>query len=201
MEVMAARKLLLVFCIFCSVCTAALVWAMHLLVEDMEGTQYIITAVSVIGILVTVFVLRPIIMNAPVEPKEIVYEELPQDEDWRNKATRKLILKRKKTIVGSASTIYVFLGDGQGDFVIKGIRCTELGSLKNGEKGEYDIPTESVYIFVLGNKKYADVAHSYYKVPRSDKSVELFMAPSLGENKLMLFSKQDLIKLGKTDGW
>ena len=200
MDQMTARNLILILGVLSFASSAIFIWAYHLFVEDMEGVQYVVTAGSLIGILVTVVFVRSVLTRAPAElPQDKAYKELPQDGNWRNMATRKLILKRKKTFVGSVGKTYVFLGDGQGEFVIKGIKCTEIGCLRNGDRGEYDIPTESVYVFVLGNKKYADEFHSCYQIPRGDKNVELLTAPSLSKNKFEIFSKQDLADLGKKD--
>jgi hypothetical protein len=199
---MTARKLFVIFGVLSSVCVIVTVWAVHFFMYDMEGVQYIITVASVILILVTVAFVRPYLMNAPVEPERPeFYKELPQDKEWRNEGTRKLILKRKKMYTGSFGKMHVFLGDNQGEFVIKGIKCTEIGLLGNGEKGEYDIPTESVYLFVLASKKYAEDYHSCYQVPRGNKDVELFTAFSINKARFEVFSKQDLMDLGKKGDW
>jgi hypothetical protein len=78
MDVMAARKVLLLLCVLSSIGAIAFIWAYHLFVEDMEGIQYVITATSVIFILVTAVFIRPVIMKAPVEPlQDKVYKKRP----------------------------------------------------------------------------------------------------------------------------
>ncbi|MDR0335221.1 MAG: hypothetical protein LBH69_04980, partial [Methanomassiliicoccaceae archaeon] len=74
-------------------------------------------------------------------------------------ATRKLILKRKKVITGFAVKAFIYLADSIGDFMIKGIRCRELGFLKNGGSAEYDIPTTSTTIYVVSNRMSPDKHH------------------------------------------
>jgi len=160
------------------------------------GSELVLIASFVILFFInTLCFLRVLIkiLYISTPPQDEDYKELPQDEEWRNKATRKLIMKRKKTMVAAVSKIYVFLGDGQGEFVIKGIKCTEVGTLKNGDSGEYDIPTESVYIFVSYSKKYPEGYHSHYQVPCGNISVKLFIAPSLFKGKIEIFGEQDPI--------
>ena len=117
---------------------------------------------------------------------------------------RKLILKRKKTFVASFGKIRAFIEDEQGELTLGGVKCREIGSLKNGGTGEYDITTESVYLFVVFSKVLPNEYHSCYQVPAGDETVELFTAPKINPikgNPFEIFSKQDLIDLVKTDGW
>jgi hypothetical protein len=200
MDQMAARKLGLMLITLYSIGMIPFVWIFHLFVVDMEGVQYLITAVFLISIVLIAVFVRPALMNAPLRPpgdencKELLQnescKELPQNEDWRSTSTRKLILKRKKTYVGSVLKAYVFLGDGRGEFVIKGVKCTELGFLNNGGRGEYGIPEESVYVFVLNSKKRADDSHFCYQIPRGNKNVELFIAPFMGDVKFKISAEE-----------
>ena len=117
---------------------------------------------------------------------------------------RKLVLKREKVFVACLGKIRIFVEDGQGSFSLGGISCRQLGVLKNGQTGEYEIPGESVKVFVVFSKVAPQKYYSYYQLPAGEETVELFTGPELnpGEgNPFKIFSKEDLINLGITGGW
>ena len=117
---------------------------------------------------------------------------------------RKLILKRKKAFVASLIKIKVFLEDDKGELELGTVKCKEIGTLKNGRTLEYDIPNERIYVFVVFSKILPNEYHFCYDIPAGDANVELFTAPKLNPvkgNPFEIYSKQDLIDLGKADGW
>ncbi|MCL2333985.1 MAG: hypothetical protein FWC52_04260 [Candidatus Methanoplasma sp.] len=117
---------------------------------------------------------------------------------------RKLIFKRKKTFTASAAKVRVFIQDSQGELELGGIKCKEIGTLKNGETREYNIPSERVYAFIVFSKFDPVKYHAYYEIPAGNETVELFTGPTLNPvkgNPFSIFDKKDMVELSKEKGW
>jgi len=117
---------------------------------------------------------------------------------------RILIFKRRKTFTASFGKLSVFIQDSRGDFEIRGIKCKEIGKLKNGDKGEYTIPNESVHIFTVVSKSCPEWHHANYMIPAGDETVELFVGPKLnpaGGNPFSIYDKKDMVEHSKERGW
>ena len=117
---------------------------------------------------------------------------------------RKPIFKRRKTFTASAGKVRVFLQDNQGELELGGIKCKEIGTLKNGETAEYSIPNESIHVFIVFSKVAPQSYHAYYKIPEGSETVELFTPPRLNPalgNPFSIYDKKAMAEIGKEGGW
>jgi hypothetical protein len=116
---------------------------------------------------------------------------------------RKLTLKRKKTLISSMVKIRIFIEHSAGEFELDKIKCTEIGSLKNGETGQYEIPTGDVNLLVLYSKIFPNKNYTPYKIPAGSDDLELFTYPwkIYARNPFVVNTKEELVTNGETDGW
>jgi hypothetical protein len=117
---------------------------------------------------------------------------------------RKLIMKRKKTFTASLVKVRIFIENDLGELELGTVRCREVGSLKNGATGEYDIPNESVYVFVVFSKVLPNEFHTVHQIPAGDGNVELFTGPTLNPlmgNPFDIYTRDDLNELDNKKGW
>jgi hypothetical protein len=79
---------------------------------------------------------------------------------------------------------------------IFGVKYKQIGVLKNGETGEYDIPCESVYIFA--GPIQTEGRYAYHEIPAGDRDVKLFTAP--GKTVFGIYTEKRFTELGETKG-
>jgi hypothetical protein len=117
---------------------------------------------------------------------------------------RKLIVKRRNVSTASLMKIKIFIENDNGEVELGSVKCKEVGSLKNGETGEYEIANRRDRVFVVFNKVSPNEYHAVHQIPAGNKNVELFTGPrytaSQG-NSFKIYTKADLKKLGNVDGW
>jgi len=117
---------------------------------------------------------------------------------------RKLKLNRQKNFLGAALKLKIFIEDSNGKHKINNIACTLLGVLKNGQTGNYSIPTESKMILLSASMIFTQKRAFIYQVPEGD-DIELFTAPTgdmqIPENRFGVWSWEEIEKLGLSDKW
>ncbi|MDR0777820.1 MAG: hypothetical protein LBE48_00050 [Methanomassiliicoccaceae archaeon] len=117
---------------------------------------------------------------------------------------RKLIVKRKNTFTASHMKVRIFIENVDGDVELGSVKCKEIGSLKNGETGEYEIPNKHDNIYLVYNKILPNDYYAVHKIPAGKKTIELFTSPTYSPrmgNSFEIYTKEDLNKLGLADGW
>ncbi len=87
---------------------------------------------------------------------------------------RKLTLKRKWSIIESGSRIfyYVQCADADATVEVKGVKCRELGKIKNGKAVETEISDEQTTVFLVSSTMCAD-----FTVPAGESDVSLVAKP------------------------
>jgi hypothetical protein len=116
---------------------------------------------------------------------------------------RKLILRRKKTLVATLVKLRVFIEHVSGDLEINGVRYKEIGLLKSGSMGEYEIPNGNVHIAVVSSKINPWLYNTCYRIPAGEGTVELYASPELSPmkgNPFKIYGKEDRVNMEK-DGW
>ncbi len=98
---------------------------------------------------------------------------------------RKLTILRKKTFVGCAATMKVYIEDPWNpELTIAGVGCKKLGELKNGESATYEVSDASVRVFVIADKLSRDLCNDFYTLPAGTEDISLsgkcHMNPAVG---------------------
>lgn len=65
---------------------------------------------------------------------------------------RKLKIIRTKSFVGCLLKAKIYMACNDGDYMINGIKCKQIISLKNGKEAELEISNDNVVLIVLGDK-------------------------------------------------
>ncbi len=87
---------------------------------------------------------------------------------------RNLIIKRHKTFVGCLNTLKVYIEDPiSGETTINNVRCTKIGTLKNGEKCVFPIYENESRVFVIADKLSKNFCNDYYKLPAGSEDIYL----------------------------
>lgn len=97
---------------------------------------------------------------------------------------RSLIIKRRKSFVGSAMKLKVYIEDREcGDLIINETPCSLLGTLKNGEEKSFDIDEQPAKLYVIAdfktrnNNEFYQIYPGYADVYVSGKN---YYNPQLG---------------------
>lgn len=87
---------------------------------------------------------------------------------------RKLTLKRKWSLIECGSRIFYYVQCAEQDATVevKGVKCRELGQIKNGKSVETEIPTEQTTVYLVSSTMYAD-----FTVPAGEEDVSLVAKP------------------------
>ena len=87
---------------------------------------------------------------------------------------RKLTLKRKWSIIECGSRIFYYVQCAEADATVevKGVKCRELGQIKNGKAVEAEITDEQTAVFLVSSTMCAD-----YTVPAGEGDVNLVAKP------------------------
>lgn len=87
---------------------------------------------------------------------------------------RKLTILRKKTFVGCAAKMKVYIEDPwKPELTIAGVGCRKLGEIKNGESATYEVSDASVRVFVIADKLSRDMCNDFYTLPAGEEDVSL----------------------------
>lgn len=86
---------------------------------------------------------------------------------------RNLTIKRNKTVVGCAMKLQVCVVDGVGSIEINGMRCSRLGTLKNGEEKTFSIGNEQTQIYVIVDRLSKGYCNESYTIPEGQEDVFL----------------------------
>ena len=77
---------------------------------------------------------------------------------------RYLTVKRRKSFVGSAAKMKIYIEDWDcGELIINDVPCSLLGSLKNGEEKSFEIDEQAAKIYVIGDKLMRN-HNEYYQI-------------------------------------
>ncbi|MDR3292632.1 MAG: hypothetical protein LBT20_00840 [Clostridiales bacterium] len=116
---------------------------------------------------------------------------------------RNLTIQREKSIIACLAKIRIFIEDEHGDLILDGIKCKQIGVLKNGETDSYSITSENIKVFVVFSKIAPQKYHAVRQL-EAGQNVELFTGPTgdpLAGNPFNIFTRQDLINSGIRGGW
>lgn len=87
---------------------------------------------------------------------------------------RNLTIKRRKSVVGCAMKMKVYLEDPiSGDFTINGVLCRKLGDLKNNEEKTFTIGSEEARVFVIADRLSKNYCNESVRIPAGDEDVQL----------------------------
>lgn len=87
---------------------------------------------------------------------------------------RKLSILRTKSFVASAMKMTVYIEDQEyGDVMINDVPCQMLGTLANGEAGEFYISTIAAKVFVIADKLSKSYCYDYYSLPEGEEDIYL----------------------------
>ena len=87
---------------------------------------------------------------------------------------RNLIIKRRKSFVGCAVKMKVYLEDPvSGDLTINGVLCRKLGDLKNNEEKIFPIGSEEARVFVIADKLSKNYCNEFIRIPAGEEDVRL----------------------------
>lgn len=87
---------------------------------------------------------------------------------------RNLLIKRERAFAGCFGKMKVYLQDpDKPELTIKGCPCRKLGELKNGEEKTFEIPEESVWVFVIGDAATKDFCVDGKLIPSGSGEVHL----------------------------
>ena len=76
---------------------------------------------------------------------------------------RELTITRRKTVVGCAGKLKVYIEDPSAvELIINNSPCRMLGTLRNGETKQFSIPEEACKIFVIAGKMSRNYCFDYY---------------------------------------
>lgn len=95
--------------------------------------------------------------------------------------TRKVTLKRKKSIVASIMKVYVYVQSVEAnDLELDGINLKLIDSpLKNGKSISFDVSQDDCYIYVVFDKHFPKKFNTKYLLEAGKEDVELFTKPKL----------------------
>ena len=97
---------------------------------------------------------------------------------------RNLTIKRRKTFVGCAVKMKVYIEDPySNDIIINNVSCRKLGTLKNNEEKTFVIEDNAAKVFVIADKLSKNYCNEFYQLPAGSEDVYL-----TGKNKLNLAS-------------
>ena len=84
---------------------------------------------------------------------------------------RKLTVLRRKTIVASLGKMKVYIEDPQSqELMIQGVPCRKLGTLKNGEQKNFEIPNTAARLYVIADKATKN-ANEFYPIEAGEADV------------------------------
>lgn len=87
---------------------------------------------------------------------------------------RNLTIKRRKSFVGCAVKMKVYLEDPvSGDLTINGVLCRKLGDLKNNEEKTFTIGSEEARVFVIADKLSKNHCNEFIRIPAGEEDVQL----------------------------
>ncbi len=95
---------------------------------------------------------------------------------------RNLTIKRRKTFVGCAVKMKIYIEDPySNDIVINDVSCRKLGTLKNNEEKTFQIEDNQAKVFVIADKLSKNYCNEFFQLPEGQEDVYL-----TGKNKLNL---------------
>ncbi len=87
---------------------------------------------------------------------------------------RSLTIKRNKSFVACLGKMKVYVEDSaSASICINGVMCRKLGDLKNGEEKTFEVPCESVRVFVIADTVSKDFCNDSYLLPEGDEPIVL----------------------------
>jgi hypothetical protein len=103
-------------------------------------------------------------------------------------------MHREKTIIACAAKIRIFIEDVDGKLILDGVKCKQIGSLKNGKTDTYAITSERVKLFVVFSHVAPQKYHAVCLLEADvrNQNVELFTAPmadAFAGNPFYIFTK------------
>lgn len=91
---------------------------------------------------------------------------------------RKLIMKRKKSVIGCAMRVFVCTEtEKSGDFNLGLKRLEKRGTLRSGETCSFEIPEEGGDVYVVYSKTMPQSFHTKYTVGTGTEDVRLYTSP------------------------
>ncbi len=86
---------------------------------------------------------------------------------------RTLSITRAKSFVACLGTFKVYIEDAQGDTIINGTSCRQLGKLKNGETQTFEIGEGEARVYVIADQLSKNYCNEYTTVPAGTESISL----------------------------
>ena len=87
---------------------------------------------------------------------------------------RTLSILRKKSFVGMAGTLKVYIEDPQnGDLKINGVPCRKLGNLKNNQQVQFSIGEEETRVYLIADRISKDYCNEFYPIPAGTEDISL----------------------------
>lgn len=105
---------------------------------------------------------------------------------------RYLTIERQKSFVACLTTMKVYIEDPTADDLeINGVRCRKLGTLKNGEKGNFRISESAAKVYVIADKLSKELCNNFYQLPAGPESVTVSGKCRLNPGTANAFCFQD----------
>ena len=86
---------------------------------------------------------------------------------------RTVTIQRRKSFVASLGAYKVYLEDPTASFLIQGVPCRLLGTLKNGESKGFEVDGEARRLFVIGGKMSRHYCLDMVSLPAGDSDLFL----------------------------
>lgn len=86
---------------------------------------------------------------------------------------RKLTVTRRKTFVGCAGKLKIYIEDPTGDLEIQGVLCKKIGELKNGQTDSFEIEGSALRVFAIFDKLSANYCFDCYQLPEGEEDISL----------------------------
>ena len=87
---------------------------------------------------------------------------------------RTLTIERRKTFVGCAMAMKVYIEDPDStDLQINGVSCRLLGKVKNNQKAEFTIGEEAARVYVIADKLSKNICNEFYPIPEGNEDIYL----------------------------
>ena len=87
---------------------------------------------------------------------------------------RNLTIERRKTFVGCAMKMKVYIEDAtSNELVIGGVTCRKLGDVKSGETKTFEVAESSAKVYVIADALSRNYCNEFYQLPEGSEDIAL----------------------------
>ena len=87
---------------------------------------------------------------------------------------RNLTIERRKTFVGCAMKMKVYIEDAtSNELVIGGVNCRKLGDVKSGESKTFEVAESSAKVYVIADTLSRNYCNEFYQLPEGSEDIAL----------------------------